>query len=58
MTHELIGGLPAANEREQMGRILRYAFPLGLASFNELLGSFEDAKKAKSTYRWRSSGPV
>jgi len=47
MTRELIGGFPAANDREQMGRFLRHAFPLGLGSFKELLGSLEDQEKAK-----------
>jgi hypothetical protein len=36
MTHELIGGYAAASDREQMGRFLRYAFPLDLESFNGL----------------------
>jgi hypothetical protein len=37
MTHELIGGYPAADDHEQMGRFLRYAFPLGLKSFAGLV---------------------
>ena len=37
MTHELIGEYPAADDREQMGRFIRHAFPLGLGSFAELL---------------------
>ncbi|HEX5237953.1 MAG TPA: hypothetical protein VFW39_05765 [Sphingomicrobium sp.] len=47
MTRELIGGFPAANDREQMGRFLHYAFPLGPGSFEELLGRLEEEKRAK-----------
>jgi hypothetical protein len=36
MTGELIGGYAAASDREQMGRFLRYAFPLDLESFKGL----------------------
>ena len=36
MIHELIGEYPAADDREQMGRFMRYAFPLGLGSFADL----------------------
>ena len=39
MTHELIGEYPAVDDREQMGRFLRHAFPLGLGSYAELLGA-------------------
>jgi hypothetical protein len=39
MTHELISGYPSADDREQMGRFLRHAFPLGLGSFAELLSA-------------------
>lgn len=34
MTLDLIGRYPAVNDHEQMGRLLRYAFPLGLKSFS------------------------
>lgn len=51
MTRELIGGFPAANDREQMGRFLRYAFPLGLGSFAELLGDREDKEQARPPSR-------
>jgi hypothetical protein len=37
MTDDLIGGYPAANDREQLGRFLRHAFPLGLESFSGLV---------------------
>jgi len=37
MTRELIGGYPAADDREQMGRFLRYAFPLEFDSFSGLV---------------------
>lgn len=37
MTLELIGRYPAANDREQMGRFLRHAFPLGLEPFAGLV---------------------
>ena len=42
MNHELIGKYPAADDREQMGRFLRQAFPLGLGSFVELLSALKD----------------
>jgi hypothetical protein len=51
MTRELIGGFPAANDREQIGRFLRYAFPVGLESFKELPGRPTDGEKAKSPRR-------
>ena len=37
MTHELLGEYPAADGHEQIGRFLRYAFPLGLQSFAGLV---------------------
>lgn len=43
----LIGGFPAANDREQMGQFLRHAFPLSLGSFEELLGSLESDEKGQ-----------
>lgn len=33
---ELLSSYAAANEREQMGRFLRHAFPLDLGSFPEV----------------------
>jgi hypothetical protein len=33
---ELLSGYAAANGREQMGRFLRYAFPLDLGYFSEV----------------------
>ncbi len=47
MARELIGEYPAANDREQMGRFLRYAFPLGLGSFSELLNVLNDHDRQK-----------
>ena len=51
MTRELIGGFSAANDREQMGRFLRYAFPLGLESFAELLNEREEKEQVKAPAR-------
>ena len=45
MTSELIRRYAAANDREQMGRFLRHAFPLGLASFTELLSTLKSARE-------------
>jgi hypothetical protein len=36
MIHELIGRYPAPDDREQLGRFLRHAFPLGVESFGAL----------------------
>ena len=47
MTYKLIGEYPAADDREQMGRFLRHAFPLGLGLFKELLGSLEEDERVK-----------
>lgn len=47
MTRELIGGYAAADDREQMGRFLRHAFPLGLGSFAEVLKGLEQEQRAK-----------
>ena len=51
MTRELIGGFPAANDREQIGRFLRYAFPLGPASFGEVLSDREGKGEVKPPSR-------
>lgn len=51
MIPELIGGHAAANGREQMGRFLRYAYPLGLESFSELLRNLEEDQPAKAPSR-------
>jgi hypothetical protein len=51
MSHELIGEYPAANDREQMGRFLRHAFPLGLGSFSELLNVLKGDERAKGQLR-------
>jgi len=45
---ELIGRYAAADDREQMGRFLRHAFPLGLASFTELLSMLKDYPRAQA----------
>ena len=37
MAYELIGEFPAVDDREQVGHLLRFAFPLALESFPELL---------------------
>lgn len=51
MKHELIGGYVAANDREQMGRFLRHAFPLGVGSFTELLKVLNDDERPKAPSR-------
>jgi hypothetical protein len=48
MTHELISEYPSADDREQMGRFLRHAFPLGLGSFAELLGALKGEEASES----------
>ena len=55
MTCELIGEFPAVNDREQMGRFLRHAFPLEafpleLGSFTELLDDPHKRVKALSRH--------
>lgn len=47
MTRELIGGYAAADDREQMGRFLRHAFPLALGSFAEVLKGLEQEEQAR-----------
>jgi len=42
---ELMGRYAAVDDREQMGRFLRHAFPLGLASFTELLSTLKSARE-------------
>ena len=51
MTREILGDYAAANDREQMGRFLRHAFPLGLESFADLLRALEDEERAKAPRR-------
>lgn len=51
MARELIGGYPAANDREQMGRLLRYAFPLGLGSFTGLLKNLKHDERVTAPLR-------
>jgi len=51
MTRELIGEYPAANGREQIGRFLRHAFPLGLGSFSELLSVLNNDEHGKPASR-------
>jgi hypothetical protein len=51
MSRELIGEYPAANDREQMGRFLRHAFPLGLGSFSELLDLLKGDERPQSQFR-------
>ena len=49
MARELIGGYPAANDREQMGLLLRYAFPLGLGSFTVMLSKLRNEERVKTS---------
>lgn len=51
MARELIGQSAAANDRELIGRFLRHAYPLGLASFNGLLTSQKTKENAKEQRR-------
>jgi hypothetical protein len=51
MKHELIGGYPTADGREQMGRFLRHAFPLDLGSFARTLNGAADEKEVKAPSR-------
>lgn len=41
VTHTIVGMHQAPDDREQMGRFLRHAFPLGLESFTDV-GEFLD----------------
>ena len=50
MTRELIGDY-SANDRELLGRFLRYAFPLRVGSFAEILSAHKDNKRDKKTSR-------
>jgi hypothetical protein len=54
MLHERIGGFaPPPDDREEIGRFLRHAFPLGLASFEgvvSLLGKEGMADTSLGTY--------
>ena len=43
MRRELTNEYPTADDREQMGRILRHAFPLGLGSFTGLPEALKEA---------------
>lgn len=49
--HELIGEYPATDGREQMGRLLRYAFPLGLGSFAEFPSVLKGEETSGNTTR-------
>jgi len=51
MTRELIGEYPAASVREQTGRFLRYAFPLGRGAFTELLNVLNNDERVKAASR-------
>jgi hypothetical protein len=44
VTHELIQEYPVADERGQIGRLLRHAYPLELGQFTELLSAIRDEK--------------
>jgi hypothetical protein len=41
VTYELLSQYPPADDREQIGRLLRHAFPLSLESFAELLSAIK-----------------
>lgn len=45
MPHERVGGFPPPDNREEIGKFLRHAFPLGLGSFEGLTGLFADNGK-------------
>ena len=47
MTRDHIGGT-ATNNREQLGRLLRYAYPLGLRSFDGLKTAVESAEYGRT----------
>ena len=47
MLHERIGGFPP-DGREDFGRFLRHAFPLGLASFEGLSSEIDDEEVGNS----------
>ena len=51
MTRELIGGYPAADDREQLGRFLRYAVPLEPESLTEFLGDLKYDQQVKAPSR-------
>ena len=42
MLHERVGGSPPPDNREEIGKSLRHAFPLGLGSFEGLTSPFAD----------------
>jgi hypothetical protein len=51
VTHELIGEYPTADDREQMGRFLRHAFPLGLGLFAEFPSALRLEKTSSNPKR-------
>jgi hypothetical protein len=48
---KILGTYPTADEREQMGRFLRHAFPLGLGSFSEALKDLKREERAEAASR-------
>jgi hypothetical protein len=45
MLNGRIGGFAPPDNREEVGRFLRHSFPLGLASFEGLIGRLEEERK-------------
>jgi hypothetical protein len=52
MKPELIGRYPAAGDRVQIGRFLRYAFPLKLDAFSHVMRGF------KGDERWKAPSAI
>ena len=55
MTHELTGGYPATNYREQVGRFLRHAFSLGHEFFSVLVSKDGESDSEDASYMGGSS---
>lgn len=51
MPLELLEEFPATDDREQMGRLLRHAFPLGPGSFAELSNTLKEEETTRETAR-------
>jgi hypothetical protein len=51
VTKKLIGDFPAADDREQMGRFLSHAFPLGSKAFDALLSALDENEQRKGPTR-------
>jgi hypothetical protein len=46
VTNEILSGYAATDDREQIGRFLRLAFPLELGSFPELLSALKEQESS------------